>query len=400
MLNDPPPSITSIALSYVTGEMVLTLADGTSTSTFTDPSIFVGTEPFESTEVSLTDGIMDIRTRTGESFVVELAPSPRRGRPVVYLDQNHWIFLARALNGKPNSSKISQVAERVVGAVENGNLILPLSSAHHVETGYRGGASRQRLAVTMLTLSRGWVMKHPLRVRREELHSIVNGTANSPEVISTIQWSLYDDPNLIPDFRRLPFPGPVRFLIGVISSVMAAHSYLLDAEGEDVAALKESSVQWAHQLSSLAKTMAGRGDSSEQRRRTIFGWILIDMIPDLYTVYSKSARDPEAWKDWLSTLTPASFEPAPYLRRWLGVFQERLTNPQQPWEANDLVDLLHLPCAVAYCDAVVAERNAAHYLNAVERRIGGEAIITSRLEELPDILDDLSRGRASTENPV
>jgi hypothetical protein len=56
-------------------------------------------------------------------------------RPVVYLDQNHWIDLARV---RVNSPKISGhrkfACERLIDLARNREIILPLSGAHMVET--------------------------------------------------------------------------------------------------------------------------------------------------------------------------------------------------------------------------------------------------------------------------
>jgi hypothetical protein len=48
-------------------------------------------------------------------------------------------------------------------------IVLPLSAAHAFESARKDARQRRELATTMLQLSRGWQMRSPLKVRREEL---------------------------------------------------------------------------------------------------------------------------------------------------------------------------------------------------------------------------------------
>ena len=91
-------------------------------------------------------------------------------RPVVYLDQNHWIELARYCIG---SSRISggcaRACRRITELAEDGKILLPVSGAHLVEIAKKGDRQRRDVAQVMMKYSRGWQMISPLRVRAHEL---------------------------------------------------------------------------------------------------------------------------------------------------------------------------------------------------------------------------------------
>ncbi len=112
--------------------------------------------------------------RDGYGFECELGtarvPSPIRGRPVVYLDQNQWSTLSKALFAPqrvPDSERLAAV--RLLMMAEAGEVILPLSSAHLSETGaWSNDVGRAELARTLLAGSRGWQMRDALEVRAGE----------------------------------------------------------------------------------------------------------------------------------------------------------------------------------------------------------------------------------------
>ena len=81
---------------------------------------------------------------------------------VIYLDQNQWIFLARAYHNLPEGKKFSAVLEKIQLASREQRSLFPLSSAHFIETGKHGDpTSRRRLAQVMAEISRGWSLAPP-----------------------------------------------------------------------------------------------------------------------------------------------------------------------------------------------------------------------------------------------
>lgn len=76
--------------------------------------------------------------------------------PTVYLDTNHWVYLARAANGRPTNPGHVRILELLRRHVAAGELRLPLSWIHYVEVHQAHPVERrQRLAKLMIELSQG-----------------------------------------------------------------------------------------------------------------------------------------------------------------------------------------------------------------------------------------------------
>ncbi len=105
-----------------------------------------------------------------EVFLADNQHARRADRPVVYLDQNKWVQVAQAIHAPERVHPGELDATRaVVELAETKSIILPVSSGHWIETGPVYGARRERLASSMVRLSRGWIMRDPLGVRTLEL---------------------------------------------------------------------------------------------------------------------------------------------------------------------------------------------------------------------------------------
>jgi hypothetical protein len=74
---------------------------------------------------------------------------------IVYLDQMHWIGLAKARTGHPGGAPCANALHALTDGVASGTLMLPLSSVHYAEVGGTGSL-RQRtdVALTMGALSK------------------------------------------------------------------------------------------------------------------------------------------------------------------------------------------------------------------------------------------------------
>jgi len=52
----------------------------------------------------------------------------------IYIDQNKWIDFGRALLGRPEGKKFTDVANKIVKKTESDEWILPISIVHLMET--------------------------------------------------------------------------------------------------------------------------------------------------------------------------------------------------------------------------------------------------------------------------
>ncbi|MCA9830251.1 MAG: hypothetical protein KC495_07265 [Dehalococcoidia bacterium] len=88
--------------------------------------------------------------------------------PIVYLDQNHWIALARASLGRSTDTACLDALAIIEATARRGLAVFPLSGAHYIETHRQHDPERRaRLATFMLRISRGWTISDENAVRHE-----------------------------------------------------------------------------------------------------------------------------------------------------------------------------------------------------------------------------------------
>jgi hypothetical protein len=76
---------------------------------------------------------------------------------IIFLDQNHWIYLSRAYHSRPDGAAFREILERLLTGVRNGIYRIPLSLSHLIEHARASDADRRRrLAEVYEVLSRGW----------------------------------------------------------------------------------------------------------------------------------------------------------------------------------------------------------------------------------------------------
>lgn len=79
---------------------------------------------------------------------------------IIFLDQNKWIDLARVEAGVCLDAELIKLYDELVGAVESGLVIFPLTVSHILETSKRNdSASRGHVATVQARLSRGYVFR-------------------------------------------------------------------------------------------------------------------------------------------------------------------------------------------------------------------------------------------------
>jgi hypothetical protein len=71
----------------------------------------------------------------------------------VFLDQNHWIYLAQDFWGKPHKPSHQGIARELLSRVERDDIRLPLNIIHLIEHLRRAKKdSRERLAEVLISL--------------------------------------------------------------------------------------------------------------------------------------------------------------------------------------------------------------------------------------------------------
>ena len=119
---------------------------------------------------------LKLRTTRGHDIAIDLPQpadlAPLRGRPTIYLDQNHWSTLTKTIH-QPDRVADEQertAAEQLIELAKAREVVLPMSSAHLSETAKQADPEqRYQRALTIAQLAGGWQLRDPLDLRRFEL---------------------------------------------------------------------------------------------------------------------------------------------------------------------------------------------------------------------------------------
>ncbi|WP_159028581.1 hypothetical protein [Kitasatospora sp. MY 5-36] len=327
-------------------------------------------------------GSVEIVTLRGDNLTLPLAKlneDVRPAVPVVYLDQCHWSTVANRIYN-PNLVRESDVAavDLLIAMARRGELILPFSSGHAIETAATYNVKRQDLAAAILDLSQGWQMRSPIRVRKFEMaQALALKFGGSPDlreqhVFSSLQDAIYTDR---PVNRSSGLPEDVSHVHAQLTLISALYDVLLDPEKID----SQKPVGWAEHHNRVSRDGAYKAMSRSQKREAAIAIGVSDVIADISEVAMhlglSSGQAESAVAEICENLVSM-----PFLGLYIDAVDERLANGSR-WVPNDLVDMLYLGCAAAYADIVVAERVATAYLNSAWKRRPGSCPVVSTISE-------------------
>jgi hypothetical protein len=365
----PPRSVTVDASARIYS---VVMSDGVILTAPIPPDLEVGWEGLARSVADLAHRELELTLTTGGSVALALGWSdggddPPPGSTVVYLDQNHWVTLAQHVHA-PDRVRAAERegAQALVELASSGGVILPLSSAHLRETA-PSGKHRQDLALTMLELSRGWQMRHPLAVRRRELAAALSGAEPRCEQVFTLE------PDVVFG-ESTPVPTPPDFppvwqeMHRRVVSATANVAVMLeedDPAADPGAAERE---RWLSAYREHARRVQEKKLSREEVRRIAHATLLSDVFKEAKQAALLANADDKALAAWLAERSTADFERAPQLRTLEDMLYHRLRNPDDHWQGNDLLDMHFLSCAAGYADLVVAERKFGDYLKRARRR--------------------------------
>ncbi|MFG1745779.1 hypothetical protein ACGFJ4_16560 [Micromonospora chalcea] len=333
-------------------------------------------------------------TRRGDTLISE-AYSPvstDKGRPAVYLDQNHWSKLAWAM---VDPSKIASrdelaAAMRIIELATDAGIVLPLSSAHFTETYPLYGDRRYNLGLAMAHLAGGWELRSPMKVWDNEV---------------AVMLATHEDVPL-PAFSELPVvtTEPQAFLANgvrayeidndwdlfqlVISEPSITLSCLIDPTPE----AKGDVPGWVQRNQEITDYFAGQRLSDTDRRRQAAGFFWTDNIQVLARAAARVGVDPRSFAQDAKELLRQT-ETMPFVSNLSAMFQLRHLDRQTRWKGNDLIDMMYLSCAAAYCNYVAAERHTGTQLRQIMESRGETP---NTFVTLTDLVEALERDGVQT----
>lgn len=142
-------------LDFDAGLMKLERFDG---AVFTEPLREYDREPnIRSLRIDYSAHTLTLQLPDGSSARIQIHLEGRaaeqflRERAVVYLDQNQWSTIAAwRFGGRVVTPAQARAAEEIWGLVDAGEIVLPLSAGHMLETGALYGSRRQEVACAVL----------------------------------------------------------------------------------------------------------------------------------------------------------------------------------------------------------------------------------------------------------
>lgn len=316
----------------------------------------------------------------------------RAGRPVLYLDQNHWSTMAAVRHGhRPVREGERDAALQIAAMVEAGELLLPVSAAHLVETTPMYGVPRVALADTVLALGRGWQMRNPLHVRVEELVRAVSGSepAAADVFAPGADQFFAGRPASRGGRSAVGSDGPaaeLKELMDAMPAMLGIYEAVIDPEPiiDEGGLAEKAAGAWAQALAALAAQLRQAGESAETVRRVAGARLLTDMADDIVRAALAADTTPEAVIDCLTSADDPVGQ-MPFLSQMRQMLFARLRNSHERWEANDLIDIMFLCCAAGYSEVVAGERRAVGYLRQA-RYPPPRANLAITLREAADIL--------------
>jgi hypothetical protein len=317
---------------------------------------------------------------------------------IVYLDQNKWIDLSRAVKYPADYPELRTVLEVLIEEAKAGRIALPLTQTNIYETHKINDPQRRYdLAYVQATLSQGLVFRGRYKRLETEVTDVLRGAYGLKLAEHAPHWFLsnvffeatleWKDPRLVTISERLMEAirkEPARYLF----------EYLMltpdDVRVAAVARFTEGSDKLRQQIE---ERRARDANESLAMRRKIHSAMLTVNELDLILGFARSAGLPEQNKTEVLRKTCRKIineAPTYFIEREIAL---RLEAQSRSIEENDLRDMPTFCAVVAYANIVVADNQFSSLAkqSGLDRKF--ETVITTNLLTLPEQLQRLSSGR-------
>ena len=286
-----------------------------------------------------------------------------RARPyVIYLDQNKWVELARAVKYPSDHPAQHRLLTAISCEVEAGRLVLPLTTANIYETQKRNDpGQRHDLAILQATASQGLVFRGRHHRLEAELGDVLRAAYGHNPTPRDTEWFLSDVFfEAFADWNDERLGAAIsEEVVGFVRKEPARslYDYLMETPEE----IRTTAVlNFSRGSDDLRRRIEQRrrrhaGESFAMRRRIQSALLMIDEI-DLILKFANRAGFP--WKtvsDIGDKLARRIVEDVPtyYVEREIAL---RLKAQARPIEENDFRDMQSFCAVVPYADEVIAEK--------------------------------------------
>jgi len=321
---------------------------------------------------------------------------------VIYLDQNHWIELARTAYGRASRPETPMVLEALRQARASGRTCFPLSFGHYIETRKRGNADqRLRLAKFMLELSGGITVAPPDVVFRHEIDMALGrcfpGRAGPEpfELLGRGAAHAAADRNLDIPMNWPPgadaMPAPWRADIEGSLRATAELTFLSGVsqvgEPREWGPVTDLTVERGFKASLGPWRGAESQYSPDELDREIYAANLDDIDSLLQEALARHGISRDEFAQLGELRQRAFLDDMPWQRAEMHLKRQWAKNAHLRPQDSDLIDWGFLSVAVSYCDIVVTEKQKADLFS---RGFNTRATVVAQLSQLQELVADLS----------
>jgi hypothetical protein len=318
---------------------------------------------------------------------------PSTGRPVVYLDFNHWISLAKAAAGHTQGDTFKDVLGTCRSSVSSGRATFVLAAAHYSEI-LKVGSTRQRrdLANVMESLTRFRTLVSRVTVMKLELAAaldfVLRLTPRDPDIdlighgvchalgLSNGGFRIRErttGEDVTPQFREQY--GPQEFDAYMSNALLELERSSLRGPRDEAELQKLRALGYAPQHA--LQVARSRADEERAQRLRLDGggpWRrerLSDVVTARELLIEFQNMAPTAFQErgvGIADILTSSEAGVAFMRSMpsTDVSIELKTawhrNRDKPWSENDIYDIDAMALAVPYCDVVVTEKACHHAL--------------------------------------
>jgi hypothetical protein len=313
--------------------------------------------------------------------------------PIVYLDQNKWIDLARAVKDHDREPEIFRVLEALIQAAKDHSVLFPLTATNLYETQKINDPDRRHhLAWVQATLSQGIVFRGRHRRLEVEVVDALRSAYGLPLASRDPRWFLsnifFESTLEVDDPRHTTIPLPRVVEIIRQNPQRCLFEYLV-ATPEDVRKLGVTN--FSAGSNTLIEAIEARRQSHAKKslsmRRRAQGALLVinerDLIYDFITkaqIPDKSAND--VLREQARRIVADS--PTYNIEREM-VLRLEAQHDRRITE-NDLRDMQTFCAVVAYADIVVAENLFSNLARQANLDKQYKTAVTSKLLDLPRLI--------------
>lgn len=282
----------------------------------------------------------------------------------IFLDQNHWIYLAQAIMGQPHQPGHIAAADYLTRCVDRGEIFLPISIIHLIEHMRTGDPKRRaRLAEVFERLSQGWFFAPWSDILPTEVLRAAALTFHSSHVSPPAQVFGRGYMFAVGSKARAIFsehwPETEQGLLDVIASKPGALLDLLTFPNESGRVKQKSHLSDLNhrnvQAAEIVRTIRKPYPKNMQKRAQLATYTLEhqNLICHALDQIGKSFEDfLLLGREGLTTFF--SHIPSLDVDCQLTLYRDRQWS--KPVEPNDVNDIANLVTALPYCNVVVTER--------------------------------------------